>query len=199
MYLPPAFSADAGTAWSLIASNPLAQLVIVGPNGLEATPLPMIRRGDRLVGHLARANPVANHAGPALAIFTGADAYVSPGWYPSKAELGKVVPTWNYTTVQVRGTLTPVHDRGWKLALVTELTEIFEAGQARPWSVTDAPSDFIEAMLNGIVGLELTDLTVTPKVKLSQNRPAADRLAVRAALAAGNPVQAAVAGEMPAT
>ena len=160
MYLPAAFAIDDGEAFTLVAAHPLAQLVVSTADGLLATPVPLIARGNTLVGHLARPNDLWHHPGPALAIFTGAQAYVSPNWYPSKRDHGRVVPTWNYETVHVHGTLVVHDDDDWKLAVITALTDRFEADSPVPWQVADAPADYLAAMLRGVVGIELTGLGV---------------------------------------
>jgi len=196
VYQPPAFVADADAAAALIDEFALAQLIVATPDGLLATAVPLIRRGASLVGHLARPNRIWQHEGPALAIFTGPQAYVSPNWYPRKHVDGKVVPTWNYETVQVQGRLIAHDDATWKHELVSQLTDTFEAGQPRPWQTTDAPSDYIATMLRGIVGIELADLRIEGKRKLSQNRPDADRGGVIAALSDGGATQRAVAARM---
>ncbi|MDP9465458.1 MAG: FMN-binding negative transcriptional regulator [Actinomycetota bacterium] len=165
-----------------LAENPMAQLVTMTGDGLVATPMPFLYEPaddglGSLVGHVARANrqwAETTKTVEALAIFTGANAYVSPGWYPSKREHGKVVPTWNYETVHVRGDFVVHDDADWKRALVTRLTERHESQLATPWSPSDAPPDYIEAMLNAIVGVEVRIAKVLAKRKLSQNRPAAD-------------------------
>lgn len=185
MYNKPEFAADDAESIAIIDAHPLAQLVVSTPSGIAATPVPMVRRGDSLVGHVARPNQLWQHAGEALAIFSGPNAYVSPNWYPSKAEHGRVVPTWNYTTVHVRGNLQIHDDDEWKLALVTFLTDTFEATQPKPWRVADAPAEYTAALLGRIVGIELTDLTIEGKRKLSQNQSAENLDAVRNALAAG--------------
>lgn len=196
MYVPAAFGMDDGEAFALVAAHPLAQLVVATADGLLATPVPLIVRGDTLVGHLARPNELWHHPGAALAIFTGAQAYVSPNWYPSKHEHGKAVPTWNYESVQVHGTLAVHDDDDWKLAVVTALTDRFEAASPVPWKVSDAPDHYLAAMLRGIVGIELTDVRIEAKSKLSQNRTETDRLGVIDALRAGPPEQTAVAARM---
>ena len=146
-----------------------------------------------LRGHVARANPLWQHAGaPALAVFTGADAYVSPGWYPGKREHGKVVPTWNYTMVQARGPLRAVEDASWLRALVGRLTDHHEATQARPWSVGDAPADYVQQMLRAIVGIEIALTSLVGKWKVSQNRSTADREGVAGGMAATHPQMAAL-------
>ena len=108
-------------------------------------------------------------------VFQGPQDYISPAWYPSKAEHGKVVPTWNYVMVQARGPLRFIDDAEWLRAFVTRLTERHEAGRAAPWAVTDAPAPFVDTMLKAIVGVEIELTGLTGKWKVSQNRPAADR------------------------
>ena len=196
MYNKPEFTADDVESVAIIDGNPLAQIVIAMSAGLFATPVPMIRRGGSLVGHVARPNELWQHPGAALAIFTGADAYVSPNWYPSKAEHGRVVPTWNYSTVHVHGQLRVHDDDEWKLAVVTLLTDTFEATQPRPWRVADAPLDYIGALLSRIVGIELVDLAIEGKRKLSQNQDASNLEGVRNALAVGDDEQRRLAREM---
>ena len=185
MYLPEAFvEARPDVIASFLAEHPMAQLVTLTVEGLMATPLPMLYEPSvdglgSLVGHVARANPHWSIASPtpaveALAIFTGANAYVSPNWYPSKREHGKVVPTWNYETVHIRGTFV-VHDEvEWKRALVTRLTTHHESSFAAPWAVADAPPEYVEAMLKAIVGVEVLVTSIQAKRKLSQNKSDAD-------------------------
>ncbi len=183
MYTPAAFAEDRPeVVAAFLAQHPMAQLVTMTGDGLIATPLPMLYEPatdgkGSFVGHVARANRQWAEALPlveALAIFTGPNAYVSPNWYPSKARHGKVVPTWNYETVHVRGHLV-VHDElEWKRALVTRLTQHHESQFVKPWAVDDAPADYIESMLNAIVGIELQISSISAKRKLSQNRPEAD-------------------------
>src|SRR5215207_8777108 len=137
MYRPAHFAADEVTSRGIVDAHPLAHLVVVADGQIHSTPVPMIRRGGSLVGHLARPNPLWRHPGPALAIFTGVEAYISPRWYERKTVDGKVVPTWNYTTVHARGTLVAHDDAEWVVQLVTDLTERMEAGNDDPWSVSD--------------------------------------------------------------
>jgi len=151
--------------------------------GLEANHLPMLLKDGVLRGHVARANPVWKAgAGEALAIFLGPHAYVSPSWYPSKAETGKAVPTWNYLTVHARGTIAWIQDADWLRAHVTALSNTHEAGRAEPWAVSDAPASYVDALLRAIVGFELTITNIQGKWKMSQNRDAADRAGVREGL-----------------
>ena len=143
--------------------------------GLDANHLPMLLDGNVLRGHVARANPVWKAgSGEALAIFLGPHAYVSPNWYPSKAETGKAVPTWNYITVHARGAITWVQDPDWLRAHVGALSAAHEAGRDQPWAVTDAPASYVDAMVRAIVGFELTIAKLEGKYKLSQNRDPAD-------------------------
>jgi transcriptional regulator len=144
--------------------------------GFEATFVPLLldANGTRLVGHVAKGNPIWRREGPVLAIFNGVDGYVSPSWYPSKHEHGKVVPTWNYVTVHVHATMRAEHETEWKRELVTRLTAHHEAAIGSTWQVTDAPSDYIDGLLNAIVGIELSIARIEGKAKLSQNRPQAD-------------------------
>jgi transcriptional regulator len=167
---------------AFLVAHPMAQLVTMTVDGLVATPMPMLYEPaadglGSLVGHVARANTQWAEASPevqALAIFTGYNAYVSPNWYPSKGEHGKVVPTWNYETVHVRGEFVVHDDTEWKRALVTRLTDRHESSLPLPWSVADAPGDYIDASLKAIVGIELRITSIQAKRKLSQNRLEAD-------------------------
>jgi transcriptional regulator len=196
VYRPPAFVVDDAAARDLIASHPLAHLVVIADGSVESTPLPMVVRGTSLVGHVARGNPVWRHGGPAVAIFTGADGYVSPRWYEAKAADGRVVPTWNYTVVHARGTLVVHDDAEWKRELVTLLTTRFESAFPAPWSVDDAPADYIDGMLRGIVGLELIEVSFEAKAKLSQNRSPTDRATAAEGLAQRSPREQALADAM---
>lgn len=201
MYVPPAFREDRPQAiHALIEAHPLALLVSTGEDGPTANPVPMLL--DPSAGvlrcHLARANGqigelrAAQAAGrEVLAVFQGPQAYISPGWYASKAEHGRVVPTWNYLIVQVRGVPRVIEDADWLRGQVGALTDRHEAGLADPWSVGEAPDGFVAAQLRGIVGLELPLTRVTGKWKASQNRPAADRAGVIAGLEAAGDAMAA--------
>jgi transcriptional regulator len=193
MYLPPLFAEHrVEVLHEVLRETGLFTLVTSGAGALEANHLPLLlEEGDgplgRLVGHVARANPVwsTTPAGaPALAVALGPDAYVSPGWYPSKRETGRVVPTWNYVAVHAHGTIRFFEDRERLLDLVTRLTDRHERLRAEPWKVSDAPADYLEGMLAGIVGLELTLTRLEGKWKTSQNRSAADRSGVVEGLAA---------------
>ena len=163
----------------------IANLVTAGADGLIASPLPMMLDENdgphgTLYGHLARANPQWREAPThdALAIFMGPDAYISPSWYETKRQTGKVVPTWNYITVHASGPVTFFEDATALLDVVTRLTDRHEIPRALPWAVSDAPADFVRAQLRGIVGFRLPIRTIQGKWKLSQNRPEPDRTGV---------------------
>ena len=192
MYTPRAFALDdLPEIQQLIQHTRLAQLVTVGEQGLQASHLPLLLNPDEgahgtLYGHLAKANPQwrdLQNGSQALVIFAGADAYVSPGFYPSKAEHGKVVPTWNYVAVHAYGHAETFSDGGRLLDIVSTLTDRHEAGRAQPWSVADAPADYIDGMLKAIVGFAIPIDRLEGKRKLSQNRSPADRAGVAAGLA----------------
>ena len=195
MYIPPPFAEKRPE--ELLAIMRAASLpILISPtaSGLVATHLPLHIAGpDRIIGHVARANTHWRDVLPgseSLAIFTAGDGYVSPSWYPSKVETGKVVPTWNYQAVHATGTLEIVEDPAALLAIVTTLTKQHEAGRAKPWAVTDAPADYIAAQLKGIVGLVLHVTKLEGKVKLSQNKSMADRVGVAEGMAQENPALA---------
>lgn len=163
-----------------------AALVTVGEDGLpDSTLLPVLWREDLLLAHFARANPHWQRirpGTPGLAVVTGAQAYISPSFYPSKAEHGRAVPTWNYTAVHLRGVVTVIDDVEWVRAMVTELTDRHEADRAHRWRVSDAPSDYLEGQLRAIVGVQMRITSVEGKAKLSQNRSDADQEGVIAGL-----------------
>jgi transcriptional regulator len=172
----PRFNAmeDADEIQRLVASVGSAQLVTVDPTGFPAaTLLPVIWDGDRLVFHLARANghwTSIEPGAPALAVVTGPEAYVSPAWYASKADHGRVVPTWNYSAVHFTGRVQVHTDAEWLRDAVRRLTATHEQGRPQPWSVDDAPATYIEKQLRAIVGVEFAIERVEAKAKLSQNR-----------------------------
>ena len=158
---------------------PFATLVTHGDAGIAANHLPWELVGDHLHGHVARGNELARADGAeVLVIFRGPEGYVSPNWYPSKHETGREVPTWNYAVVHVHGRLRVVEDHGWLRQLLERLTDRHEAGQPKPWHVSDAPADHIEKSLGGIVGLDISIERIEGKFKLSQNHPAANRAGV---------------------
>ncbi len=140
-----------------------------------------------LQGHIAKANPLWRHVEPAaevLVLFHGPTHYISPNWYPSKLDDGRVVPTWNYATVQIRGRIRFIQDARWLRTLVDQLTRTHERSQAAPWQLTDAPADYVQRMLQAIVGIEIQVHHVEGKFKGSQNRSVADRQGVAAHLQA---------------
>ena len=204
MYETPHFREDDLDAQhALIEAYPLGLLISPGPDGILANPIPFVLyRADGASGtlrcHLAKANPQwqALEAEPAaLVVFQGSQSYVTPSWYPTKAETEKVVPTWNYAIVQARGAARVIHDPAWLYANVSALTDQQEGRRPKPWAVTDAHEPFIDAQLKGIVGIEIRIETITGKFKASQNRPVADRVGVAEGLAESNPEMAAMVRE----
>lgn len=191
MYLPAHFTeTDRADISTLIDACPLATLVCVGPDGMLANHIPILRNGDEgLIGHIALANDfhrlVADGAS-ALAIFSGEDSYISPNWYPGKAAHHKVVPTWNYQVVHIHGTISFAHDEKTKRGIVGKLTSRFERetnGDAA-WKMADAPADFMSGQLDAIVGFHINITRMEAKSKLSQNRAPEDFDAVRKQLRA---------------
>ncbi|MER8487868.1 FMN-binding negative transcriptional regulator [Mesorhizobium australicum] len=192
MYTPPAFrDDDKDSLLATIRAARLANLVTATADGPLATPLPLFldeTEGEHGVihGHLAKANPQwrVPAIGDGLAIFMGPDAYVTPAWYASKQETGKVVPTWNYAAVHAYGPVEFFEDADRLLEVVTRLTNLHEGARAAPWAVSDAPADFIQSQLRGIVGLRMPVVRLEGKRKMSQNRNASDRAGVASGLAA---------------
>jgi transcriptional regulator len=181
MYVPAHFAADDAAVTDLLTRHGAADLITVTEQGLLATLLPFIYdpgagQHGALLGHLARNNDQwkTPALGEALVIVRGPDAYISPSWYPSKAEHGRVVPTWNYLTAHVYGRLVVHDDPGWVEDIVRRLTGKHEAASARPWSVDDAPPKYVAGQLRAIVGVEVAISRIEAKAKLSQNRPQAD-------------------------
>jgi transcriptional regulator len=204
LYIPPHFrESDVPTLHRLIRQIGFGSLTTVGKDGPLISHFPVVL--DTTIGplgqlrcHVARANPQwrdSDFSRPAAAVFMGPDAYVSPSWYPSKAEHGKVVPTWNYVTVCARGRVEVYDDRDALAAHVKELTDLHEAAFPAPWQVSDAPADFLERQLKGIVGFRITIEALEGKTKLSQNRSEADRDAVASALLSSQDVTARDVGE----
>jgi transcriptional regulator len=203
MYIPAHFSPDEALVDELLRNHGAADLVTVTPQGLVATMLPFVwvpTAGEHgsLHGHVARNNEQwkLDSLGEALAIVRGpGDAYISPGFYPSKREHGRVVPTWNYITAHVYGQLVVHDDPVWVEDLVRRLTRKHEADRDHPWSVDDAPRAFIEGQLRAIVGVELVVSRIEAKAKLSQNRSPADVQGVIAGLRERGDFEAADAVE----
>jgi len=204
MYIPTANSETRlPVLRQMMAAHPLAAVVTLGQDGLIATHLPLVLEDDGsefgvLKGHVSRANPQWRSPAPdveALAIFSGAQHYISPNWYPSKLEDGKEVPTWNYVVVHAYGSLRVVEDAGWILAHLNSLVDTHEAQFAAPWQVSDAPAGFIASQMKGIVGFEIPIRRLEGKWKMSQNRNEADRLgAIEGLSGLGTTESVAVAG-----
>jgi transcriptional regulator len=195
MYIPAAFAEnDPAELRAIMRAASLPILISPTAAGLIATHLPLsFEEPDRLIGHFARANPhwrSFTRGADSLAIFTAMDGYVSPSWYPSKAATGKVVPTWNYTAVHATGGLEIIEDPEALRGIVTSLTDRFEASRQKPWGLSDAPPDYIAAMLKGIVGVVLHITKLEGKAKLSQNKSRADQEGVAVGAAAENPALA---------
>lgn len=189
LYNPPAFREDRPEILlRLMRQSGLCTLISNGASGVpDVSHLPLQTDGNRVVGHLARANPhwkALREAGRAIAIFPGPQGYISPNSYPSKAEHHRVVPTWNYEAVHVEGPVEIVEDAARLREIVAALTDQHEARSAAPWAVNDAPAEFIASQLKGIVGVVLTVEVLTGKRKLSQNRNEADREGAIAGLGA---------------
>lgn len=186
MYQPPHFREDRlEVQHALIRTHPLGLLISAGPEGIVANPLPFLLDPARstlgtLRAHLARANPQWRTLSgqSVLVVFQGVDTYVTPSWYETKRQTGKVVPTWNYAIVQAHCRVRIIDEQGWLAEQTQDLTERHEGHRAKPWSVDDAPKAFIDAQLKGIVGLEIEIAEIDGKWKVSQNRPAADRAGV---------------------
>lgn len=207
MYPQPAFRMDdSEEAAAFIEARHFATLVVAGPGGPQAAHIPMILNRDAtgkpasLEGHVAKNNPVAALAAAgaqALAIFQGADAYVTPSLYLSKREHGKVVPTWNYIAVHAAGVAAAFNDPAQLRSQVDRITDMMESPAAAPWAVSDAPEDYIKKMLNGITGLRLAIESLQGIRKLSQNRAEGDRAAVLNGFAHSNdPAARQLASEM---
>jgi transcriptional regulator len=183
MFLPDHFRVeDVPEMHALMRARPFAALVSAGPAGLYASHLPTVLKDDGPCGviecHLARANPHCRdlaEGNEALMIFQGAESYITPNWYPSKAEHGKVVPTWNYAVVHATGRPEVVKDKAWLLRHVGELTAQQEKTEAKPWALSDAPDSYIDVMLRGIVGFRFVITRLEGKWKMSQNREIKDR------------------------
>jgi transcriptional regulator len=191
MYEPPLHrQEDLAAQHKLIQSHPLGLLVSHGPGGLIANAMPFLidssaSKLGTLRAHMARANGQwrdLDGESDVLVVFQGADHYITPSWYETKRETGKVVPTWNYVMVQVRGRPRVVDDAAWLHRQIGALTHMQEASRAAPWAVTDAPAPFVEAQVRAIVGLEIEIAQIKGKWKVSQNRSAADRAGVIAGL-----------------
>lgn len=203
MYIPQHFQQlSQQKLRSLIHDHPLATLVTNTQDGLCANHIPLIIDDNqaedlRLHGHIARANPLnqAEILGDTLAIFQGPNAYISPNWYATKQQHGKVVPTWNYVAVHATGNLRIIDDRDWTMRMISRLTDKEEATQPAPWAVSDAPASFTEGLLSSVVGIELVVTSLEGKWKVSQNQPEQNREGVQDGLdALSNPHAATLSG-----
>lgn len=202
MYLPAHFREDRPEVLhGLIEEHPLAALISAGESGLVANHLPLLWKPSDgphgvLQGHLARGNTHWKELGTtpeALAIFQGPQAYISPAWYPTKQETGKVVPTWNYVTVHAWGKVAVHDDADWLRIFLSELTGRHESPRQNPWSMEDAPADYIRSLLGAIVGIEMQIKRIEGKWKVSQNQPERNREGVIAGLG-GNPMAELIPG-----
>jgi transcriptional regulator len=191
VYLPKSFAMpDTSMLHAFIREHPLAILVVHDAFGLAADHIPLMLTGSgdslRLAGHVARANPLWQKAAQedidCLAIFNGAQHYISPNWYATKRATGKVVPTWNYEAVHVSGRLRAIDDKDWLRGILSALTDQQEASQATPWRMQDAPEDYLEKMLLAVVGIEIQIVDIIGKAKLSQNQPEENRHSLLEAL-----------------
>jgi transcriptional regulator len=205
MYLPPHYKETRlDVLHQLMRDYPFATLVTLGDNGLEANHVPLLLDPEpapygTLKGHLSRANPTWRKASSdvnALAIFQGPQAYITPSWYPSKRETGKVVPTWNYAVVHASGPLRVIHDQKWLCAFINQLTDHFESARPEPWKVNDAPVDYMNRQFRAIVGLEIRLNKLQGKWKLSQNKSPSDRHAVVSGLQATGDATALVLADL---
>lgn len=189
MYTPKHFSASSEEALlDLIRAYPFATLVTPANSGLEVNHLPLyVDDQGVLSGHLARANPLwqaVQAEQSVMAVFHGPHAYVTPSWYPSKAQTGMVVPTWNYVVAHVRGTLRVIEDAHWLRAHLAALTAQQEAAFEQPWQLEDAPAGFIDKLMQAVVGIEIEITQLTGKWKVSQNQPPENQLGVLQGLSA---------------
>ncbi len=191
MYIPPHFAvADPAVLHRIIREHPLGALVTQGEAGFDADHLPFefdpaVGPHGLLTAHVARANPLWQRCPtgtPVMVVFRGAEAFVSPSWYPSKHESHRQVPTWNYEVVHAHGTLTARDDERFVRGLVGRLTRRHEAAEPKPWKMSDSAPDYIDAMLRNIVGLEIAVTSLVGKSKLGQNKEERDRLGAAQAL-----------------
>ncbi|TQC96177.1 FMN-binding negative transcriptional regulator [Moraxellaceae bacterium AER2_44_116] len=190
MYIPPHFQEQREEVLlGLIAKNPLSAIVWQSPDGTVADHIPLSFKKSELgngylIGHVARNNPLWQHAAnqEVLVIFQGANAYISPNWYATKQETGKVVPTWNYVAVHVYGKIRAIEDANWIFQQISTLTSLHEQSQTKPWKVTDAPSDYIDRMISAIVGIEIEITNIIGKSKMSQNQVTHNQQSVGTAL-----------------
>ncbi len=208
MYQPPHFREDRiEVQHGLIRSHPLGLLITAGPGGLQANPIPFLVYGDQsaqgtLRAHMARGNPQWRELAAVeecLVVFQGPQRYVTPSWYPTKQEHGKVVPTWNYVTVHAWGAPRVIEDTAWLRRQIEDLTNLNEGGLLKkgvlpkPWKVDDAPEQYLASQMKGIIGIEIPIFKIEGKWKVSQNRPEVDRAGVVAGLRVGDEQSAVMA------
>jgi transcriptional regulator len=190
MYTPQHFEQhNEVSLFDLIEQYPFATLVTHSNSGIEANHIPLYLQENKdkklLLGHIAKANPLwktVQEGAEALIIFNGPNCYISPNYYPSKQENGRVVPTWNYVAVHVKGNIKYFHDDETKLEIVNRLTNIHETNQKVPWTVNDAPSIYIKKMLSAIVGIEIEVMGISGKWKVSQNKSVDNQLGIMSGL-----------------
>lgn len=207
MYNPSCFQlTDTQSLHRILREYPLGVLITQGPDGLDANHLPFEYDPAQgalgsLTGHVARANPLwqqCRDGADVLVVFRGAEGYISPNWYPSKQAAHRQVPTWNYEVVHAHGRLTVRDDERFVRGVVARLTRTHEASQPQPWKMGDAPPDYLDAMLQAIVGIEIAVTRLEGKAKLSQNKEARDRAGAAAALEAqGQQALARAMGALP--
>jgi transcriptional regulator len=205
MYQPPHFREDRiEVQHGLIRSHPLGLLIAAGPGGLQANPLPFLVYPEpsphgTLRAHMARGNPQWRELSAVkecLVVFQGPQQYITPSWYPTKKEHGKVVPTWNYVTVHAWGAPQVIDDAAWLRRQVEDLTNQNEGKLPEPWKVDDAPEQYLASQFKGIIGVEIPIARIEGKWKVSQNRPAIDREGVVAGLRNAGGRQAEVMAEL---
>jgi len=189
MYQPTAHEEkNVDVLHALVRAHPLGTWVTSPAEGLTANHIPFLLDASSgpygcLRAHVARPNPVwRNLASPSLVIFQGPETYITPSWYPSKHQHGKAVPTWNYAVVHAHGVARAIDDATWLRAHLERLTDTHEATQSLPWKLDDAPEDYLQRMISGVVGIEISIHRIEGKWKVSQNRPSPDRLGVVAGL-----------------
>lgn len=181
MYIPPHFNqANKQTLLALVRDHPLATLITLSTDGLNANHIPLVWMDDGstfgcLQGHVAKANPMILDQNDVLAIFQAENAYISPSWYATKQQSGKVVPTWNYAAVHAYGKLQAITDVAWIRSHLDALTAQHEAALPLPWALSDAPHDFTEALIEHIVGIEIRLTRLQGKWKVSQNQSTENR------------------------
>jgi transcriptional regulator len=193
MYIPKHFRIEETEALQqYMRAHNFGLLILADDNGIEANHVPfhLVSGGSGSLGHLqchlSRSNPAwqrLQHAVRVLVVFQGPHAYVSPSWYPTKAETGRVVPTWNYLAVHAEGSARVIQDPAWLHQHLQNLTNQQEAAMPQPWAVEDAPAEYVERLMTGIVGVEISITALSGKLKASQNQPEQNRAGVKAALA----------------